>query len=73
MEKTHVNIDLLTIKEKAALVEKLTKIIIDEATSEEFQNVSDSNKRIAGVFRTFRSQYVGSASSMNKFLKDADS
>lgn len=72
MNYTNININRLTIKEKAELVEDLTHKIIIEATSDRFQSVSDTNKRIAGLFRTCGSQYTASAGSINRVIKSSD-
>ena len=72
MDYRNVNINLLTLREKAELVEDLTHKIIIEATGDNFQNVSDANKRIAGLFRTFGSQFIGSATCVNRYIKGSD-
>lgn len=67
-----INIENLTIKQKADLIQTLTTEIIKESQSDNFKNKSDNNKRISGIFNTFAINFNSNARSVVNFLKESD-
>lgn len=63
-----MDINNLTIKEKAQLVERLTNEILEETQSVQFEFSCERNKKISGLFRTFGSHYAHHARSLNKLI-----
>lgn len=67
-----IDVQQLTIKQKADLIQKLTKEIIDESQSEDFEKKSEINEKISGLFNTFGEQFNSNARSIVNFLRDSD-
>jgi hypothetical protein len=72
MDYSKINVNRLTLKEKAELVEYLTTDIVIEMKSSAYQEVSDNNKRLAGLMRTFGDTYTGYAVSLKRTVEQSD-
>lgn len=72
MDDTNINVNELSLKEKAALAERLTKEVLTEMKSSEFANKSDNNKRLSGLVKVFGEQFEDTAEIVNEYAQDSD-
>lgn len=72
MDDTNINVNELSLKEKAALAERLTKEVLAEMKSSEFSNKSDNNKRLSGLVKVFGEQFEDTAEIVNEYAQDSD-
>lgn len=66
-----IDTNKLTLQEKGALVEQLTREIVEEMTSEEFSSKSAKHKKMSGLVKVFGNEYfVGHASILHDYTRE---
>lgn len=67
-----INLESLSLLDKAELADKLLRDVITEMKTNEFADKSDNHKRIRGLTRTFSDMFLGSTRSIVEYLKDLE-